>query len=122
MAGIVVAAESYGQGSSREHAALCPMYLGIRMVLAKSIERIHKANLINFCLVPVTFSDPADYDKINADDELVVENITEAIKDSESVMIKNVTCGTEFKGCLELSARDREILLAGGLLSYTKKQ
>ena len=61
-AGLIVAGESYGQGSSREHAALCPMYLGVRAVLAKSIERIHKANLINFCIVPIEFSDASDYD------------------------------------------------------------
>ncbi len=82
MAGVIVAGESYGQGSSREHAALCPLYLGVRMVIAKSIERIHKANLINFCIVPVEFAEPADYDKIECDDELVIDNLPEAIKGS----------------------------------------
>jgi len=121
-AAIVVAAESYGQGSSREHAALCPMYLGIRAVIAKSIERIHKANLINFCVVPIEFIDPADYDNINENDELTIENIITAVKDSDSVNIINNTTGQSFKAALKLSKRDREILLAGGLLSYTKQK
>jgi aconitate hydratase len=122
MAGVVVAGESYGQGSSREHAALCPMYLGVRMVLAKSIERIHKANLINFCIVPVEFADPADYDQIDCDDEIEISNLPEAIKNGDKVKIVNRTKSFEFTGSLELSGRDREILLSGGLLSYTQKE
>jgi aconitate hydratase len=118
--GVVVAAESYGQGSSREHAALCPMYLGVKMLIAKSIERIHKANLINFAVLPVEFENAADYDKINADDELEVKNLNGAIKSADSISLKNKTSGFEFKCSLKLSDRDREILLAGGLLNYTK--
>lgn len=118
--GVVVASESYGQGSSREHAALCPMYLGVKMIIAKSIERIHKANLINFAVLPAEFANAADYDKINADDELEVKNLNDTIKSSDFVMVKNRTSGFEFKCKLNLSARDREILLAGGLLNYTK--
>jgi aconitate hydratase len=95
-AGIVVAGASYGQGSSREHAALCPMYLGVRAVVAKTIERIHKANLINFCVVPIEMANAGDYDKINEE-----------------------TGKYELVGKLELSSRDREILLSGGLLRYT---
>ena len=87
MSGIIVAGESYGQGSSREHAALCPMYLGVRMVLAKSFERIHKANLINFCIVPVEFAEASDYDKINCDDQLVINNLLEAIKSRDEVRL-----------------------------------
>jgi len=119
-AGIVVAAESYGQGSSREHAALCPMYLGIRMIIAKSIERIHKANLINFAVLPVEFENPADYEKINVDDELEVKNLNDTVKSADVITIKNKTGSLEFKCRLNLSQRDRQILLAGGLLKFTK--
>ncbi len=119
IAAVIVAGESYGQGSSREHAALCPMYLGVRVVVAKSIERIHKANLINFCIVPIEFAEPVDYDKIECDDELVIDNLLEAIKSSEQVEIVNKAIGFEFFGRLELSTRDREILLSAGLLNYT---
>ena len=120
IAGIVVAGESYGQGSSREHAALCPMFLGVRVVIAKSIERIHKANLINFCIVPIEFAQPADYDKISSGDELLIDNLLEAIKSSETVKIANANGSFEFTGKLELSERDREILLSAGLLNFIK--
>ncbi len=119
--GIVVAGESYGQGSSREHAALCPMYLGVRAVIAKSIERIHKANLINFCIVPIEFNNPADYDKIKADDQIEIADLLDAVKYNDSVTLTDKTAGFEFTGKLTLSARDRDILLADGLLAFTKK-
>ncbi len=122
MAGIIVAGESYGQGSSREHAALCPMYLGVQAVLAKSIERIHKANLINFCIVPIEFAEPADYDKIECGDELVIDNLLEAIEGSDKVKIINATSLFDFAGRLKLSDREREILLSAGLLNYTRKK
>ena len=122
IAGVIVAGESYGQGSSREHAALCPMYLGVRAVIAKNIERIHKANLINFCIVPIEFTDPADYDKIQPDDELIIDNLPEAIKGSNTVRIVKGDGSFEFVGKLELSDRDREILLSAGLLNYTRKK
>jgi len=121
MAGVIVAGESYGQGSSREHAALCPLYLGVRVVIAKSIERIHKANLINFCIVPVEFAESADYDKIECDDEIAIANLLDAIKSKDKVKIVNRTKSIEFTGSLELSGRDRNILLSGGLLNYTSK-
>jgi aconitate hydratase len=120
IAGIVVAGESYGQGSSREHAALCPMYLGVRVVIAKSIERIHKANLINFCIVPIEFAEPADYDKIAPGDDLRIDNLLEAIKSGETVEIAKADGSFEFTGKLELSERDREILLSAGLLNFIK--
>lgn len=120
--GVIVASESYGQGSSREHAALCPMYLGVRVVIAKSIERIHKANLINFCIVPLEFTDPADYDKIEADDELLIDGLLEAIKSSDTLKIAKTDGSFEFVGKLTLSDRDREILLSAGLLNYTRKK
>jgi len=122
IAGIIVAGESYGQGSSREHAALCPMYLGVRIVVAKSIERIHKANLINFCIVPIEFAQEADYDKIESGDKFVIDNLLDAIKNSRQVKIVNKAIGLEFVGRLELSTRDREILLSAGLLNYTCKK
>ncbi len=121
-AGIVIAGESYGQGSSREHAALCPMYLGVRAVLAKSMERIHKANLINFAIVPIEFADPADYDKISDNDQIEIPDLTEAVKNKEELEIRNQSSQAVFKGKLNLSHRDREILLAGGLLNFAKKK
>jgi aconitate hydratase len=121
-AGIIVAGQSYGQGSSREHAALCPMYLGIRAVIAKSIERIHKANLINFCIVPIEFAEPADYDKVKPDDELQINNLLEAINSGDEIKIIDKTGSFEFLGKLILSDRDREILLSAGLLNYTCKK
>ncbi len=122
IAGVIVAGDSYGQGSSREHAALCPMYLGVRVVIAKSIERIHKANLINFCIVPIEFAQPADYDKVEFGDELAIDNLLEAIKGSDTVKIVKADGSYEFVGKLELSDRDREILLSAGFLNYTRKK
>ncbi|MBL7152808.1 MAG: aconitate hydratase [Phycisphaerae bacterium] len=121
-AGIIVAGESYGQGSSREHAALCPMYLGVQAVLAKSIERIHKANLINFCIVPIEFAKSDDYDKIEAGDELVIADLLEAIEDGDEVKVAKADGSFEFVGKLELSDRDRQILLDGGRLNFTREQ
>lgn len=118
--GVIIAGESYGQGSSREHAALCPMYLGVRAIVAKSIERIHKANLINFAIIPIEFANPADYEAINADDEIAISDLTAAIQGRDEVTIQNKTSGKTFKGKLTLSARDRDILLHAGLLHYTK--
>ena len=117
---VIIAGTSYGQGSSREHAALCPMYLGVRAVIAKSIERIHKANLINFAIVPITFANENDYDKINTDNDIEISNLLEAIEKSDSLKITDKTNGFDFTGLLELSQRDREILLAAGLLNYTR--
>ncbi len=122
IAGVIVAGESYGQGSSREHAALCPMYLGVRAVIAKSIERIHKANLINFCIVPIEFADAGDYDKVETGEMLQIDNLLEAIKNADEVRITEVGGKYEFVGRLNLSSRDREILLSGGLLNYIRKK
>jgi aconitate hydratase len=118
--GIVVAGDSYGQGSSREHAALCPMYLGVRAIVAKSIERIHKANLINFAIVPIEFADPLDYDTMNPQDELVIPELLLAIEGRQTVQILNKTTDRTILGKLNLTQRDRNILLASGLLNYTK--
>ena len=122
LGGVIVAGQSYGQGSSREHAALCPVYLGVRVVLAKSIERIHRANLINFCIVPIEFAETIDYDKIKPADQLQIDNLLNVIKNSDDVKVRNVTAGFEFTGRLNLSLRDREILLSAGLLNYTRKK
>ena len=122
LAGMIVAGQSYGQGSSREHAALCPMYLGVRAVIAKTIERIHKANLINFAIVPIEFEDPADYDRIGTDDDLEIENLLQAVKNAETVNVANKTTGIDFTGKLKLSQRDRDILLSAGLLNYTREK
>jgi aconitate hydratase len=118
-AAIIVAGLSYGQGSSREHAAICPMLLGVQMVLAKSMERIHWSNLINFGIVPLFFSHEADYDSLNVGDELTVENLRQAIL-SDEVTVRNLTQGYEFSVQCPLSTRQREILLQGGLLNYTR--
>jgi aconitate hydratase len=122
IAGIIVAGESYGQGSSREHAALCPMYLGVRAVIAKSIERIHKANLVNFCIVPIEFVEAGDYDKVKADETLEIDNLLEALKNADEVRITETSGKYEFVGELNLSSREREILLSAGLLNYTCKK
>lgn len=98
------------------------MYLGVRVVIAKTIERIHKANLINFCIVPVELADPTVYDKIKQGDSLQIENLTDAIKNSDKVQIKDQTGSFEFTGKLNISQRDREILLCAGLLNYTKSR
>jgi aconitate hydratase len=120
--GVIVAGQSYGQGSSREHAALCPMYLGVRAVIAKSIERIHKANLVNFCIVPLEFDNPDDYEKISSGDEFEIAGLPEAIRDKDEVVITNKSRNFEFAGKLNMSARDRQILLSAGLLNYTREQ
>jgi len=119
-AGVIVAGESYGQGSSREHAALCPMHLGVRVVLAKSIERIHQANLVNFAILPLTFADPDDYDPIEPGDEVRLSDLSDAIASAEELTVENVTRGAGVRCRVLLSARQREILAAGGLLNHTR--
>ena len=118
--GIIVAGQSYGQGSSREHAALCPMYLGVRAVLAQSIERIHKANLINFCIVPLVFANPSDYERVAAGDDLVIGDLRQAVQERDEVEVTSGEGSYRFKARLELSPRDREILLHDGLMNYTR--
>ena len=119
--GIIVAGDSYGQGSSREHAALCPMYLGVKLVIAKTIERIHRANLVNFAIVPAAFADAADYDRIAQADVLEVAGFRAALESADSFSVRNVTRNFDFTCRLDLSERDRQILLAGGKLNYTSK-
>ena len=112
---IIVAGESYGQGSSREHAALCPMFLGVKAVVAKSIERIHRANLVNFGIVPFVFENPDDCDMVMQDDMMTVKNIREAISSDGRALIRTVR--GEIRVRAELSERERKIVLAGGLLA-----
>jgi aconitate hydratase len=120
-AGFVVAADSYGQGSSREHAALCPMYLGVRAVVAKAIERIHQANLVNFAILPLTFADGADYDRVQPGDELEIDGVDAAVASAETVTVRNLTRGSQIVCRLRLAPRQRKVLAAGGLLEYTRQ-
>jgi len=121
-AAVIVAGASYGQGSSREHAALCPMYLGVRLVLAKAIERIHQANLVNFGILPLTFAEPDDYDHVAAGDVLAIEDVPGVIASAETATVRNETQGTELTARVNLAPRQRQILAAGGLLNYTRQQ
>ena len=123
LASAIVAGQSYGQGSSREHAALCPMYLGVRAVIAKGIERIHLANLVNFGIVPLTFVNPADYESIRDGDTLIVDDIQGVLsKEVDSVRVRNLTQGTEYTVKCDLKGRQRAIVRAGGLLNFTKAE
>ncbi|MBI5682014.1 MAG: aconitate hydratase [Deltaproteobacteria bacterium] len=118
--GFVMGGENYGQGSSREHAALCPMYLGIKAVLAKSFARIHKDNLINFGILPLTFANAGDYDAVEQGDELELR--LDNLANSEAVTLKNISKNKDMQLKHGFSARQIEIIMAGGLLNFTKKQ
>lgn len=118
---IIIGGENYGQGSSREHAAINPMYLGVRAVIAKSIARIHKGNLINHGIIPMIFEDPADYDKIEQGDELEINGLLEQMQTKE-VEVRDNTKGVTFKARLELSDSELEVISCGGQLRYLKKQ
>lgn len=119
--GIIIGGANYGQGSSREHAALVPLYLGIKAVITKSFARIHKANLVNAGIIPLTFVNEADYDRINQGDELELKGIRAAIEGAASVQLTNKTKGETYDLTYDLSDRQREMLLAGGLLNYTRE-
>ncbi len=119
--GVVVGGENYGQGSSREHAALAPRYLGIRAKIAKSFARIHKANLVNFGIVPLSFKDPADYDLLNPGDKLLIPHLrTMIIRGAEVIPVE--VGGRTFLTILDISDRQRDELLAGGTLNYVRMQ
>ena len=118
---IIIGGENYGQGSSCEHAAINPMYLGVRAVIAKSIARIHKGNLINHGIIPMIFEDPADYDKIEQGDELEINGLLEQMQTKE-VEVRDNTKGVTFKARLELSDSELEVISCGGQLRYLKKQ
>ncbi|MDF1558547.1 MAG: aconitase family protein, partial [ANME-2 cluster archaeon] len=117
--GFIVGGENYGQGSSREHAALAPMYLGVKAVITKSFARIHKANLVNFGILPLEFADPSGYDAVKQGDSIRFDGVRELIKDGATTIPVQVGSNT-FKCTLDISKRQREIILAGGLLNYTK--
>ena len=120
--GIVIGGANYGQGSSREHAALVPLYLGVKAVIAKSFARIHCANLANAGILPLVFKDEADYDRIDQMDELELPDTRSAIAGNSKIIVKDLTKGIEFEAKAVLSARQREMVLAGGLLNYTREQ
>lgn len=120
--GFIVGGSNYGQGSSREHAALAPLQLGIKGVIAKSFARIHMANLINSGILPLTFVNENDYDDIEPEDELVIEDARQQIKAGKQLTVKNITKNKEIKVEISLSDRQVEIILAGGLINYIRKQ
>ena len=118
--GIIVGGANYGQGSSREHAALVPLYLGIKAVVAKSFARIHMANLINFGIIPLTFKNPDDFEKIAQGDDIEILGFADGIASADELVLENKTSGEKITLVLAATERQREILLAGGLLNYTK--
>jgi aconitate hydratase len=120
--GFVVGGENYGQGSSREHAALAPMYLGIKAILTKSYARIHRSNLINFGILPLTFKDTEEFSKIQQGDHLRIVQLRKGLQEEGFLKIENVTQKRMFEVSHGLSSREREILLAGGLLNYTRNR
>lgn len=118
--GVIVAGENYGQGSSREHAALIPLYLGVKAVVAKSFARIHRSNLVNSAILPLVFKNPEDYDKIDEFDEIEILNIHESLK-TKAFSMKNLTKNIEIELVGDFSQREQDILLQGGYLNYAKK-
>ncbi|AEH50304.1 aconitate hydratase [Pseudothermotoga thermarum] len=119
--GIIVAGENYGQGSSREHAALVPLYLGIKAVIAKSFARIHKDNLVNYGILPAIFENHDDYEKIEQEDVLLIENVKQLLKSGKGI-VKNLTKQVEIPIYIDLTKRQVELLFEGGLLNYIKKK
>ena len=117
---IIVGGTNYGQGSSREHAALAPLYLGVKAIICKSFARIHRQNLINNGILPMCFVNEADYDKIDRDDVLELPDIRKAIENGTKITVKNITKGAEYEVTCELSERGKGMILAGGLLNFTK--
>ncbi len=120
--GIIIGGNNYGQGSSREHAALVPLYLGVKAVITKSFARIHKANLVNASILPLNFVNAEDYNKISVGDELVLPEIKAELKAGKEITLKNITKNEEYKLICDVSERQVDILCAGGLLDYTKEE
>ena len=120
--GFIIGGTNYGQGSSREHAALVPLYLGVKAVIAKSFARIHMANLMNSGILPLTFEDPADYDRISQGDVLSLPRVREEIEAGSPVTVEDVTAGFTFKTVLSVSGRQKDVLLAGGQLNYISQK
>ena len=121
-AGIIIGGENYGQGSSREHAALAPRFLGVRAVIAKSFARIHHANLVNFGIVPLEFKNKEDYDKFTLGDEIEIPDLIERLKKGEDIIVINKTTGEEIVCTYNLTPIQKEILIAGGRLNYIKNK
>jgi len=119
---IIVGGENYGQGSSREHAALAPRFLGVRAVIAKSFARIHHANLVNFGIAPLEFINKSDYDKFSLNDEIEILDIRKSIEENRSVKVRNLTTGEEIEVTYNLTPKQKEVLLGGGLLRYIKSK
>ena len=119
---IIVAGLSYGQGSSREHAAICPMYLGVKAVIAKSIERIHRTNLINFGILPLVFIKTDDYQHLNAGDVVGIRDIEKAITKNAKLVLKNKTKNVDIELKYDFTEKEKQIIVAGGLLNYIKRQ
>ncbi len=119
-ASMIVGGANYGQGSSREHAALAPMYLGVKAVLAKTFARMHHTNLINFGILPLRFVDEADYERLNPGDVLQIANVRQAIRDGNQITVRNISQGYEFGARHDLTPRQVEIALAGGLLNQVR--
>jgi aconitate hydratase len=117
---IVIGGSNYGQGSSREHAAMAPRFLGLRAVLAKSFARIHAQNLVNFGVLPLTFSNPADYNNIQSEDVLRLNDLRRALAESDELTIENATQGRTFKVRHSMSPRQVEYVLLGGLVNWMK--
>ena len=119
---VVIGGANYGQGSSREHAALVPLYLGVKAVITKSFARIHKANLVNAGIIPLNFKDASDYDKINVNDELELPAIKAELTENKDITLINKTKNEEYKLICDVSERQKDILAAGSLLDFTKKE
>lgn len=121
--GFIVAGENYGQGSSREHAALCPMYFGVKAILAQSFARIHRDNLINYAVLPLAFVHAEDYESIDPDDELEIQEVRDCLEaGATTLMVQNLTKHSTIETSIDITPRQRQILLAGGLLRYAGKE
>jgi len=119
---VIIGGENYGQGSSREHAALAPRFLGVRAVIAKSFARIHHANLVNFGIAPLEFTNKADYDKFSLNDEIEISDVRKSIEQNKPVKVKNLTTGEEIEVTYNLTPKQKDILLGGGLLRSIKSR
>ncbi|MFB3916131.1 MAG: aconitate hydratase [Terriglobales bacterium] len=117
----IIGGSNYGQGSSREHAALAPMYLGVKAVVAKSFARIHRANLVNFGIMPLTFTNESDYDKIQQGDQLEIKNVRDVLTSGQPMVLRNVTRSLDIPVTYEFTDRQKQLLLAGGLLNFIKQ-
>ena len=120
--GIIIGHDNYGQGSSREHAALAPMYLGIQAVIARSFARIHRSNLINFGIVPLRFENDEDFKKIESGDMIQIRDMKKSLNEDQTYQAVNITKNYSFAVSSNLNEREKEIILSGGLLPNTKKR